>query len=621
MDGFSIVLAALSYIASIVALVFIIIGIVKMFKNIQTKTQKEALEETFSTLPFVALIIIYATSIVSSLITILFSVKSGGLTIFSIIYDINSLVSSILFLIFFILFKVSISKKDNLLFYKSNLLLGIGLIIKASFSFLIGVLIFASRSENIVSYIIPLLMMPLEITVAFFIFNMLPKIKNYFTSDEQLIVDTKLFVIALIVNVLVIIEPMVSMLTTFILENDSFTEFLSLQEIYSIYYSSTNIVSTSSVLFIGVLSQLFVIGKRTLIKEEPASSIKDEPVSSIKEETAPSVALNNETQPETAKTIVVNTHWIERKNSEGKTLDLNNNIVEIHKHEKRGLVKIVLLSIITFGIYGLIHVCGIVKDLNKCRQGHGETKKSMNPIGVVFLSVITLGIVPIVWGHRLTKRMSNELEYRDISYSLKEWHYWVYEILLCETVVCPIIYLHKLIKASNLINKHHNTYGDIKDMKQKELIIENSQNNNEVCQIENADSNTSKVVQEINAAIPEIQKDPVIEFSSEPVKVEQKPTPVSAKEESVINTAIPEIQVNPVIESSSEPVKVEQKPTTVSVKEENIIKNDVHDNNVTLEKKGRSPKERLLEAKELFDLGLISKEDYDKIKLEILNNI
>ena len=40
MDGFSIVLTALSYIASIVSLVFIIIGIVKMFKNIQTKTQK-----------------------------------------------------------------------------------------------------------------------------------------------------------------------------------------------------------------------------------------------------------------------------------------------------------------------------------------------------------------------------------------------------------------------------------------------------------------------------------------------------------------------------------------------------------------------------------------------------
>ena len=485
MDGFSIVLAALSYIASIVALVFIIIGIVKMFKNIQTKTQKEALEETFSTLPFVALIIIYATSIVSSLITILFSVKSGGLTIFSIIYDINSLVSSILFLIFFILFKVSISKKDNLLFYKSNLLLGIGLIIKASFSFLIGILIFASRSENIVSYIVSLLMMPLEITVAFFIFNMLPKIKNYFTSDEQLIVDTKLFAIALIVNVLVIIEPMVSMLTTFILENDSFTEILSLVEIYSIYYSHTNIVSTSSVLFIGVLSQLFIIGRRTLIKEEPAPSIK--------EETTPSVALNNETQPETVKTIVVNTHWIERKNSEGKTLDLNNNIVQIHKHEKRGLVKIVLLSMITFGIYGLINACGIVKDLNKCRQGHGETKKSMNPVAVVFLSVITFGIVPLVWGHRLTKRMSNELEYREISYSLKVWHYWVFGLLLVATVVCPIIYLHKLIKASNLINKHHNTYGDIKDMNQKELIVEDSQNNNEVCQIENNDSKTSEV--------------------------------------------------------------------------------------------------------------------------------
>ena len=99
--------------------------------------------------------------------------------------------------------------------------------------------------------------------------------------------------------------------------------------------------------------------------------------------------------------------------------------------------------------------------------------------------------------------------------------------------------------------------------------------------------------------------------------MEQKPTPVSVKEESVINTAIPE----PVIESSSESVKVEQKPTPVSVKEEKIIKNDVHDNNVASEKKVRSAKERLLEAKELLDLGLISKEDYDKIKLEIMKNI
>lgn len=574
MEVFSLIIAALSSIASNVALVFIIIGIVNMFKNIQTKKQKEALEETFSTLPFVGLIINYAASIVFSLYKVLVLLHSDR-TIISIIHFVNYLVSSILFLVFFILFKVSISKKDNLLFYKSNLLLGIGLIIKASFSFLIGILIFASSPVDIVYYIVSLLMMPLEITVAFFIFNMLPKIKNYFTSDEQLIIDTKMFVIALIINVLVIIEPVVSMLTI-IVEEDLFTHSLSPVEISSIYYLSTNIVSVSSVLFIGILSQLYVIGRRTLIKEEPAPSIK--------EETTPSVPLNNKTQPETAKTIVVNTHWIERKNSEGKTLDLNNNIVEIHKHEKRGLVKIVLLSIITFGIYGLIHVCGIVKDLNKCRQGHGETKKSMNPIGVVFLSVITLGIVPIVWGHRLTKRMSDELEYRDISYSLKEWHYWVYEILLCETVVCPIIYLHKLIKASNLINNHHNTYGDIKDMNQKELIIENGQNNNEVCQIENADSNTSKVVQEIN-------------------------------------TAIPEIQVNPIIESSSQPVKVEQKPTSISVKEEKIIKNDVHDNNVTSEKKARSAKERLLEAKELFDLGLISKEDYDKIKLEILNNI
>ena len=471
MTSFSPAIAVFSFIASTVALVFIIIGIVKMSKNIKTKTQKEVLKEAFSSLSFVALIIIYAANIETSLYNVV-SGPSGGFYVCSTIYNINSLASSILFLVFFILLKISISKKSNLLFYKSNLLLGIGLIIKAAFSFLVGILMFALRSESSASYIISLLMMPLEITVAVFIFKMLPKIKNYFTSDEQLIIDIKFFVVALIINALIFIEPVISILFIFIraIQQSNQGMGVRFEELFSMYFSSINVASVSSVLFIGVLSQLFVVTKRTLIKEE-----------------------NNKKQPKKAETIVVNTHWIERKNSEGKTLDLNNNIVQIHKHEKRGLVKIVLLSMITFGIYGLINACGIVKDLNKCRQGHGETKKSMNPVAVVFLSVITFGIVPLVWGHRLTKRMSNELEYREISYSLKVWHYWVFGLLLVATVVCPIIYLHKLIKASNLINKHHNTYGDIKDMNQKELIVEDSQNNNEVCQIENNDSKTSEV--------------------------------------------------------------------------------------------------------------------------------
>ena len=66
---------------------------------------------------------------------------------------------------------------------------------------------------------------------------------------------------------------------------------------------------------------------------------------------------------------------------------------------------------------------------------------------------------------------------------------------------------------------------------------------------------------------------------------------------------------------------IQNKFIELRLKEEKIIKNDVHDNNVASEKKVRSAKERLLEAKELLDLGLISKEDYDKIKLEIMKNI
>ena len=100
MTSFSPAIAVFSFIASTVALVFIIIGIVKMSKNIKTKTQNEVLKEAFSSLSFVALIIIYAANIETSLYNVV-SGPSGGFYVCSTIYNINSLASSILFLVFF----------------------------------------------------------------------------------------------------------------------------------------------------------------------------------------------------------------------------------------------------------------------------------------------------------------------------------------------------------------------------------------------------------------------------------------------------------------------------------------------------------------------------------------
>ena len=215
------------------------------------------------------------------------------------------------------------------------------------------------------------------------------------------------------------------------------------------------------------------------------------------------------------------------------------------KHTKRSLVKIILLSIVTFGIYGLYHINGIVKDLNTVRSNRGIRKKLMGAIGILFLSLFTIGILPLIWGHKLTKNMGEELKYRGINYKFNLVHYWVFCILLADTIVCPIIYLHKLVKSSNLVNEHHNLYGDIKGIKENEKDILNL--------------NTSSNI----------------------------------NENSFIN-------------------KSENKETIV-----NEI-NNVSLNNENNYNEQSVPKERLLQAKELYDLGLITLEDYNKVKEEII---
>ena len=551
-------------IPSIVALVFAIVSEVKIFRDLKNKSMKNILEQLFNGLGFVALMIVTGVVSIISFInffgTIAFneSFLEEPNVVFSNIYSLRLLLTQLLLLVIFIITKISIKRKDDTLFYVSILLFGIELIVSASFTLLLGALIFTIFEFSfLVEYLSSFLMMPLEIIIALFIFKMLPTIRHYFTNYEELVIDNKFFIIALIILCLSIVEPYVMSIYFTLSYSSSFiSNTMSIMPFYSLIFVST-------IVYLFTLIQLFVIyriknpvtttsNEGNLIDVQHNEEINTNNVSD-------NANVNNNTN------IKINTSWIERKTSEGQTLDLNNNIVQVHKGTKRGLVKIILLSLITFGIYGLVNICGIVKDLNKCRLGHNETKKSMNPVGVFFLAFITLGIVPLVWGHRLTKRMSEELEYRDIAYSLKVWHYWVFGLLLCETVVCPIIYLHKLIKASNLINIHHNKYGDLKDTNAKEMIVE---------------SNISE--------IKSIESTPVIEPNCQVIETKDNITPIKPKVE--------EVKKEVAIEPKHEQIKQVATPT-------------------------KSPKEKLLEAKELFDLGLISEDDYAKVKEEVLKKL
>lgn len=125
----------------------------------------------------------------------------------------------------------------------------------------------------------------------------------------------------------------------------------------------------------------------------------------------------------------------------------------------RGMVKTILLSILTFGIYGLIVYSGISSDINVIASRY-DGKKTMHYCLLFFIvAPLTLGIAALVWCHRISARIGNELRRRGIAYSFGAGTFWGWNILGSAIVVGPFIYLHKLCQAMNLLSADYNARG------------------------------------------------------------------------------------------------------------------------------------------------------------------
>lgn len=125
----------------------------------------------------------------------------------------------------------------------------------------------------------------------------------------------------------------------------------------------------------------------------------------------------------------------------------------------RGLLKYILLSAITFGIYGLVVMSTISADINTIASKY-DGKKTMHYCLLVFIfSWLTLGIAPLVWFHRISARIGDELARRGIAYSFGAGSFWGWSILGAMIGVGPFIYYYKLFKAMNLLSMNYNING------------------------------------------------------------------------------------------------------------------------------------------------------------------
>ena len=123
----------------------------------------------------------------------------------------------------------------------------------------------------------------------------------------------------------------------------------------------------------------------------------------------------------------------------------------------RGLIKFILLNLITFGIYGLVVNSHISEEIN-IEATSRDGKHTMHYLLILFIfSWLTFGIAPLVWNHRISNRIGAELIARDCNYHFGASDFWLWDVLGVLILIGPFVYLHKKLKAMNLINMDYLT--------------------------------------------------------------------------------------------------------------------------------------------------------------------
>lgn len=140
--------------------------------------------------------------------------------------------------------------------------------------------------------------------------------------------------------------------------------------------------------------------------------------------------------------------------------EITNTTPVLQLKTNRGLLKFILLTLITFGIYALVFYSKVSTDINLIASRY-DGKKTMHYCLLTFVvAPITFGIGGIVWCHRISERIGNELARRGIAYGFDASTFWLWNVLGAMLFgIGPFVYLYKLCKAMNLLSADYNTKG------------------------------------------------------------------------------------------------------------------------------------------------------------------
>ncbi|MDR1106813.1 MAG: DUF4234 domain-containing protein [Treponema sp.] len=122
--------------------------------------------------------------------------------------------------------------------------------------------------------------------------------------------------------------------------------------------------------------------------------------------------------------------------------------------KKRGLAGLILLSIITFGIYSLYWIHKLAKDVNSICEGDG--KKTGGFLKYFFLGIITFGIYDLVWLFMLGDRLQDNAQRYGLAFKESGGTVLLWYILGSFIIVGPFIAFYIIIKNVNALADEYN---------------------------------------------------------------------------------------------------------------------------------------------------------------------
>ena len=120
----------------------------------------------------------------------------------------------------------------------------------------------------------------------------------------------------------------------------------------------------------------------------------------------------------------------------------------------RSLLKYILLSIITLGIYGIVVMSNISSDINTIASRY-DGKKNY----ALLLGLFHLFVADIRHCSSCLESIGAELARRGINYKFGAGTFWGWNVLGELIIVGPFIYCHKLLTAMNLLCNDYNVRG------------------------------------------------------------------------------------------------------------------------------------------------------------------